>query len=62
VGIRILVQPEGWRQLGRPRHSRKANIKMGLQLLGWGTEWIDLAQVTIRCQTVVNEVMKLQLP
>jgi hypothetical protein len=28
-------RPEGRRPLGRPRHSRKDNIKIGLQEVGW---------------------------
>jgi hypothetical protein len=34
---RILVgRPEGRRPLGRPRHRWEDNIKMDLQLVGWG--------------------------
>ena len=43
---RVLVgKPEGKRQLGRPRHRWKDNIKMDLQEVGCGgMDWIELAQ------------------
>jgi hypothetical protein len=34
--------PEERRQLGRPRLRWKDNIKLDLQEVGWGTDWIDL--------------------
>jgi len=34
---------KGNRQLGRPRRKSKDNIKMDLQELGWGMDWIGLA-------------------
>jgi hypothetical protein len=41
---RILVgRPEGRRPLGRPTR-RWDNIKMDFQELGWGMDWIELAQ------------------
>jgi hypothetical protein len=44
VAYRILVwRPEGRRPLGRPRHRREDNIKMDLQDVGWGMDWIELA-------------------
>jgi hypothetical protein len=42
---RILVgRPEGSRPLGRPRRRWEDNIKMDLQEVGWGMDWIDMAQ------------------
>jgi hypothetical protein len=42
---RIFVgKPEGRRPLGRPRRRWKDNIKMDLQDVGWGMDWIELAQ------------------
>jgi hypothetical protein len=42
---RILVaRPEGRRPLGIPRHKWEHNIKMDLQEVGWGMDWIELAQ------------------
>jgi hypothetical protein len=40
----ILVgRPEGRRTLGRPRRRWENNIKMDLQEVGWGMDWIELA-------------------
>ena len=41
---RVLVgKPEGKRQLGRPRRRWEDNIKMYLQEVGGGGEWMELA-------------------
>jgi hypothetical protein len=37
-------RPEGRRPLGRPRRRWEDNIKMDLQEVGWGMDWIELAQ------------------
>ena len=38
-------RPDGKRPLGRPRRRWEDNIKMYLQLMGWGgMEWIALAR------------------
>jgi hypothetical protein len=34
----------GRRPLGRPRRKWKDNIKMDLQEVGWGMDWIELVQ------------------
>jgi hypothetical protein len=40
---RVLVRkPKGRRPLGRCRHRWEDNIKMDLQDVGWGMDWIDL--------------------
>jgi hypothetical protein len=42
---RVLVgKPEGKRPLGRPRCRREDNIKMNLQEVGGGGDWMELAQ------------------
>ena len=42
---RVLVgKPEGKRPLGRPRHRRGDNIKIYLQEVGGGGDWMELAQ------------------
>jgi hypothetical protein len=42
---RVLVEKsEGRRPLGRQRHRWEDNIKIYLQEVGWGMDWIDLAQ------------------
>jgi hypothetical protein len=60
---RILVgRPEGRRPLGRSRRRWEDNIKMGLQEVGWGMDWIELAQDRDRWRAVVNAVMNLRVP
>jgi hypothetical protein len=60
---RILVgRPEGRRSLGRPRRGWEDNIKMDLQDVGWGMDWIELAQDRDRWRALVNAVMNLRVP
>jgi hypothetical protein len=60
---RILVgRPEGRRPLGRPRSRWEDNIKTDLQDVGWGLDWIKLAQDRDRWRTLVNAVMNLRVP
>jgi hypothetical protein len=55
---RILVgRPEGRRPLGRPRRRWEDSIKMNLQDVGWGMDWIELAQDRDRWRVLVNAVM-----
>jgi hypothetical protein len=53
-------KPEGQTALAKPRRRWEQNIKMDLQDLGWGMDWIDLAEVVNRWSAVVNEVMNLR--
>jgi hypothetical protein len=55
----LVKKPEGKRPLGRPRHRGEDNIKMDLQEVGRGMDWIDLAQDRDRWWAVVNVVMNL---
>jgi hypothetical protein len=60
---RILVgRSEGRRPLGRPRRRWEDNIKIDLQVVGWGTDWTELAEYRNRWQAVVNAVMNLRVP
>ena len=40
----LVKKPGGNRPLERSRRRREGNIKMGLQKVGWGMDWIDVAQ------------------
>ena len=55
-------KPEEKRPLGRPRRRCEDNIKMDLQEVGWGIDWIELAQDRDRWRALVTEVMNLRVP
>jgi hypothetical protein len=60
---RILVgRPERGRQLGRPRRRWEDNIKLDLQEVVWGMDWIELAQDRDRWRPLANAVMTLRVP
>jgi hypothetical protein len=48
--------------LGRPVHRWEDNIKMDLQEVGWGMDWIELAQYRDRWRAVVIAVMNFRVP
>jgi hypothetical protein len=54
-------KPEGKRTLGRPRSRWEDNIKMDLQQVGWGMDWIDLAQDRDRWRALVHKVKHLRV-
>ena len=53
---------EGKRPLGRPRIRWEDNIKMDLQEVGGGGDWIELAQDRDRLRAFVNMVMNFLVP
>ena len=60
---RVLVgRPEGKRPLGRTRRAWEDNIKMHPQEVGWGMDWIDMAQDRDRCRALANALMNLRVP
>ena len=60
---RVLVgKPEGKRPLGRPRRRWEDYIKMDLQEVGRGEDWMELAQDRDRWRALVNTVMSLRVP
>ena len=60
---RVLVgKPKGNRPLGRPRYRWEDNIKMDLQEVGGGGDWMELAQDRDRWRALVNAVMNLRVP
>jgi len=55
--------PEGKRQLGRPRRRWEDNIKTDLQEVGCGVmDWIELAQDKESWQALVSTVINLWVP
>jgi hypothetical protein len=56
-------KPEGKRPLGRPRSRWEDGIKMNLREigLGWGVDWIRLAQDRDRWRGVLSAVINLQV-
>jgi len=60
---RVLVgKPEGTNSLGKPRRRWEDNIKMDLQEVGGGGDWMELAQDRDRWRAHVNMVMNLRVP
>jgi len=59
----LLENPEGKRQLGRPRRKWVENIRMDLQEVGCGyNDWIGLAQDRDRWRTLVSAVTNIRFP
>ena len=48
--------------LGRPRRRWEDNIKMDLQEVGGGGDWMELAQDRDRWRALVNTVMNFRVP
>jgi len=60
---RVLVgKPDGKRPLGRPRRRWEDNIKMDLQEVGGGGDWMKFAQDRDKWRALVNTVMNLRVP
>jgi len=55
-------KPERKRPLGRHRCRWEDTVKMDLKKVGWGMDWIDMAQDRDRWQSLVNAVMTLRAP
>ena len=55
-------KPEGKRQLGRPRRRWEDNIKMDLQEVGGGGDWMELSQDRDRWREIMSAVMNFQVP
>jgi hypothetical protein len=56
------LKPEGKRPVGRPRRRWEDSIKMDLQEVGGGEDWMELAQDRDRWRALVNTVMNLRVP
>ena len=60
---RVLVgKPEGKRPLGRPKRRWEDNIKMDLQEVVGGVDWMELAHDKDRWRALVNKVMNFRVP
>jgi hypothetical protein len=55
-------ETQGKRQLGTPRGRLEYNIKMDLQDVGGGGDWMELAQDRDKWRALVNTVMNLWVP
>jgi hypothetical protein len=53
---------EGKRLFGRPRSIWEDNIKLDLEAIGSGVDWIGLTQDEEKWRDLVNAVMNLQFP
>ena len=58
----LVGKTEGKRPLGRPRRRWEDNIKMYLQEVGGGGDWMELAQDRDRWRALVNTVMNFRVP
>ena len=58
----IVGKPEGKRPLGRPRRRWEDNIKIDLQEVGGGGDWMELAQDRERWWALVSTVMNFRVP
>jgi hypothetical protein len=54
-------KPEGKRPLRRLKSRWEDGIRMDVREIGWGVEWIHLAQDRNRWQALVKTVMNLQV-
>jgi hypothetical protein len=53
---------DGRRPLGRPRRRKEDNIKMDLEEMGWGMDWMELAQYRDKWRSLVNAVVNFRVP
>ena len=57
----LVGKAEGRGKLGRTRHRWEENIIMDFREVGWGIDWIDLAQDRNKWRALVNALMDFRL-
>jgi hypothetical protein len=57
----LMGKPEGKRPLERPRRRWEDNIKMDLQEVGCGMDWIEMGQERDRWWALSNAVMNFRV-
>jgi len=62
VHIDLVGIPGEKRQHGRPRRRWRNNIKVDLQEIRWGLDWIDMNQDRVRWQALVKKVVNSLFP
>ena len=62
VHMVLVGKPEGKRPLARPKRRWEDYIKMDLQEVGGGGDWMELAQDRGRWRALVNAVMNFRVP
>jgi hypothetical protein len=58
----VVGRPEGKRPLAIHRCRWEDNIKMDLQEVAGGMDWIEVAQYRDRWRALVNAVMNIRVP
>jgi hypothetical protein len=58
----LVGKPDKRRLLEKPRRRGEDNIKMDLREVGWGVDWIDLAQDRDGWRAFVYTVMNVRVP
>jgi hypothetical protein len=58
----LVGRSEERRPLGRPRRRWEDNIKMNLQEVVWGLDWVELAQDRDMWRDLANAIMNLRVP
>jgi len=58
----LVGRPDGRRPLGRPWRRWVYNIKMDIQKVGWGMDWINLALYKDTWRALAPAVMNLWIP
>jgi hypothetical protein len=59
----LVGKPKGKRQIGRPKHRWKDNIKVDPEKMEWDDiDWIDVTEGRNQWRALLNTVMNLRVP